>query len=87
MSNKKFSIILDETTEISKLKCLVILVQFWDANKSLTVMLHLITDCSLKQDAEGLRQILNNRILSKSYSKNIMGNSYAALHIQTCANK
>ena len=75
LSNKKFSIILDETTEISKLKCLAILVQFWDDNKSLTVMLHSITDCSLKQDAEGLYQILNDRILSKPYSKNIIGYS------------
>ena len=75
MSNKKFSIILDETTEISKLKCLAILVQFWDDNKSLTVMLHSITDCSLKQDVEGLYQIFNDRILSKPYSKNIIGYS------------
>ena len=75
LSNKKFSIILDETTEISKLKCLAILVQFWDDNKSLTVMLHSITDCSLKQDAEGLYQVLNDRILSKPYSKNIIGYS------------
>ena len=54
LSNKKFSIILDETTEINKLKFLAILMQFWDDNKSLTVMLHSIIDYSLKQEPEDL---------------------------------
>ena len=52
-----FSVILDETTEVNKVKFMAIMIQYW-SDQGLKCLLHSLIECSVEQDSISLFQIV-----------------------------
>jgi len=72
--DRPFSILLDETTDISRTQFLLILCQFWNDNdKAVDCLIHSMHDSSLYQDSDSIFEIIKKNILDKPYGKNLVG--------------
>ena len=78
--NQKYSIIIDETTDISKTKLMAIVAQIWEKNYGPRFMLYGMVDCSQAQDAESMFSIVADKILNKPFSQNLVGYSSDGAH-------
>ena len=66
-----FSVILDETTEVNKVKFMAIMIQYW-SDQGPKCLVHSLTECSEEQDSISLFQIVKNKIISQSYANNLV---------------
>ena len=68
-----FSIMLDESSDLSKKKFLAIMTQYFDPNQGVITQLHSFKECSIDASADALFKIVKDNILDKGFSKNLIG--------------
>jgi hypothetical protein len=69
-----YSIVLDESLDISKRQQCVIMTQFYDRKlKKTECRIHSVIDTSLHMDAQGIYDVLSKNLLDKAYGKNFIG--------------
>ena len=68
-----FSIIIDESSDITKKKFLAIMVQYFHPDHGMQCKLHSFKECSILSDAEALFKIVESEIVNKPYGKNLFG--------------
>jgi len=73
LNTKPFSIVLDETTDITNTQQCAIMVQFHDHEyfKEPSPVLLSLVDTSISQDAESLFAVIDEQLLQKPYGKNV----------------
>lgn len=67
LSNRFFSLIIDEVSDKTKTKYLALMIQYWDFEQGQKCELHSLIDCSSAKDSEQLFQIIDDKLLQKSY--------------------
>jgi len=73
LRNYRFSLIIDESTDMTKKKFLAIMVQYLHPSEGVLCKLHSFKECSIDASAEALFKIVDEEILKKDFSKNLIG--------------
>jgi hypothetical protein len=99
LNKYRFSLIIDESSDLSKKKFLAIMVQYFHPNKGYSHLinlriyylgiqckLHSFKECSIDASAEALYSILDEEILKKPFSKNLIGFMSDGAHVMKGCN-